>query len=42
MQWPMVSVVDWGGRGKGGHHIVFLGNTLYSHSTSLHPDINLD
>ena len=41
----MVSVLDSGSSGPGsslgqGHCVVFLGKTLYSHSASLHPDVN--
>ena len=40
----MVSVLDSESRGPGlgldwGHCVVFLGETLYSHSASLHPGV---
>ena len=40
----MVSALDSGLSGLGsspgqGHHVVFLGETLYSHSASLHPGV---
>jgi len=40
----MVSALDSGLSGPGsrpgrGHHIEFLGKTLYSHSASLHPGV---
>ena len=40
----MVSALDSGVTGQGlspgwGHGVVFLGKTLYSHSTSLHPGV---
>ena len=40
----MVSAFDSGASGPGsspgwGHCVVFLGKTLYSHSTSLHPGV---
>ena len=40
----MVSALDSGTSGLGsspgfGHHVVFLGKTLYSHSASLHPGL---
>ena len=40
----MVSALDSGSGGLGsspgwGHHVVFLGKTLYSHSASLHPGV---
>ena len=40
----MVSAFDSGASGPGsspgwGHGVVFLGRTLYSHSTSLHPGV---
>ena len=43
----MVSVLDSGLRGPGsspgwGHGVVFLGKTLYSHSASLHPGVEMD
>ena len=42
----MVSALDPGSSGPGlgpsrGHCVVFLGKTLYAHSTSLHPDIQM-
>ena len=42
----MVSVLNSGSSGPGlspgrGHCIVFLGKTLYSHSASLHPSIQM-
>ena len=43
----MVSALDSGSSGPGletrpGHCVVFLGNTLYSHSASLHPGVQMD
>ena len=43
----MVSALDSGSGGLGsnpgqGHCVVFLGKTLYSHSASLHPGIQMD
>ena len=42
----MVSVLDSGSGGPGsssgwGHCVVFLGRTLYSHSASLHPGVQM-
>ena len=42
----MVSVLDSGSSGPGsspgwGHCVVFLGKTLYSHSASLHPGVQM-
>ena len=42
----MVSAVDSGSSGPGsspgrGHCVVFLGKTLYSHSASLHPGVQM-
>ena len=42
----MVSALNFGTSGPGlspgwGHCVVFLGKTLYSHSASLHPHINM-
>ena len=42
----MVSVLNSGSRGLGlspgrGHCVVFLGKTLYSHSASLHPGVQM-
>ena len=42
--WLMVSVLDSGSSGLGsgpgrGHCVVFLGKTLYSQGTSLHPGV---
>ena len=42
----MVSVLDSRSGGLGsipgqGHCVVFLGKTLYSHSASLHPDVQM-
>ena len=42
----MVSALDSGASGPGsspgrGHCLVFLGKTLYSHSASLHPDVQM-
>ena len=42
----MVSVLDFGSGGPGsspgwGHCVVFLGKTLYFHSTSLHPGVQM-
>jgi len=42
----MVSVLDSGSSGPGsspgrGHCVVFLGKTLYSHSVSLHPGVQM-
>ena len=42
----MVSALDSGSSGLGsspgrGHCVVFLGKTLYSHSTSLHPGVQM-
>ena len=42
----MVSALDSGSGGPGpsprrGHCVVFLGKTLYSHSASLHPGIQM-
>ena len=42
----MVSVLDSGSGGPGsspgqGHCVVFLGKTLYSHSASLHPGVQM-
>ena len=42
----MVSALDSGLGGPGsspglGHCVVFLGKTLYSHSTSLHPGVQM-
>ena len=42
----MVSVLDSGSGGLGsspgrGHCVVFLGKTLYSHSASLHPGVQM-
>ena len=42
----MVSVLDSGSSGLGlspgrGHCVVFLGKTLYSHSASLHPGVQM-
>ena len=37
-------MVRWGGLGSSpgrGHCVVFLGKTLYSHSASLHPGIQM-
>ena len=43
----MVSALDSGLSGLGsspgrGHCVVFLGKTLYSHSASLHPGVQMD
>ena len=43
----MVSALDSGSSSPGsspghGHCVVFLGRTLYSHSASLHPGIQMD
>ena len=43
----MVRALDSGSGGPGsspgrGHCVVFLGKTLYSHSTSLHPGMQMD
>ena len=43
----MVSVLDSGSSSPGsspgqGHCVVFLGKTLYSHSASLHPGVQMD
>ena len=43
----MVSALDSGSGGPGsspgrGHCVVFLGKTLYSHSASLHPGVQMD
>ena len=40
----MVSALDFRSSGPGsgpvrGHHVVFLGKTLYSHGASLHPGV---
>ena len=42
----MVSALDFGSGGPGsspgrGHCVVFLGKTLYSHSASLHPGVQM-
>ena len=42
----MVSALDYGTSGPGsrpgrGHCVVFLGKTLYSHSASLHPGVQM-
>ena len=42
----MVSALDSGSSGSGsspgrGHCVVFLGKTLYSHSASLHPGVQM-
>ena len=42
----MVSALDSGSSGSGsspgrGHCVVFLGKTLYSHSASLHPGVQI-
>ena len=42
----MVSALDSGSAGPGsspgrGHCVVFLGKTLYSHSASLHPGVQM-
>ena len=42
----MVSALDSGSNGPGsspgrGHCVVFLGRTLYSHSASLHPGVQM-
>ena len=42
----MVSALDSGSSGQGlspgrGHCVVFLGKTLYSHSASLHPGVQM-
>ena len=42
----MVSALDSGSNGSGsspgwGHCVVFLGKTLYSHSASLHPGVQM-
>ena len=42
----MVSVLDSGSSGLGmslgwGHYVVFLGKTLYFHSASLHPGVQM-
>ena len=42
----MVSALDSGSSGLGsspgrGHYVVFLGRTLYSHSASLHPGVQM-
>ena len=42
----MVSALDSGSSGPGsspcrGHSVVFLGKTLYSHSASLHPRLEM-
>ena len=42
----MVSALDTGSSGLGsspgrGHCVVFLGKTLYSHSASLHPGVQM-
>ena len=42
----MVSALDSGASGPGsslgqGHCVVFLGKTLYSHSASLHPGVEM-
>ena len=42
----MVSALDSGSSGAGsspgrGHCVVFLGRTLYSHSASLHPGVQM-
>ena len=42
----MVSALDSGSGGPGsspgrGHYVVFLGKTLYSHSASLHPGVQM-
>ena len=42
----MVSALDSGSSGPGsspgwGHCVVFLGRTLYSHSASLHPSVQM-
>ena len=42
----MVSALNSGSGGPGsspgqGHCVVFLGNTLYSHSASLHPGVQM-
>ena len=42
----MVSVLDCGSSGLGsnsglGHCVVFLGKTLYAHSASLHPGVQM-
>ena len=40
----MVSALDSGSSGLGsspGHCVVFLGETLYSHSASLHPGVQM-
>ena len=43
----MVSSLDSGSSSPGsspgrGHYVVFLGKTLYSHSASLHPGVQMD
>ena len=43
----MVSALDSGSSSPGsspgrGHYVVFLGKTLYSHSASLHPGVQMD
>ena len=43
----MVSALDSGSSSPGsspgrGHYVVFLGRTLYSHSASLHPGVQMD
>ena len=35
----MVSALDSEASGPGGHCVVFLGKTLYSHGASLHPGV---
>ena len=42
----MISALDSGSSGPGsspgrGHFVVFLGKTLYSHSASLHPGVQM-
>ena len=42
----MISALDSGSSGPGsspgrGHFVVFLGETLYFHSTSLHPGVQM-
>ena len=47
VQWPHgLSALDSRSSGPGsspgrGHCVVFLGKTLYSHSVSLHPDVQM-
>ena len=37
----MASVLDSGPRPGWGHYVVFLQETLYSHSASLHPGVEM-